>query len=82
MMQNTLTSGDFAVSFIPTHGLDAGKLKCHTCDWEIPCDEIITSRLKLKNITMAFEEEMQDHIYLHWAIKTREEIQAIEKELG
>ena len=81
MMQNTITSGDFAISFIQSNSLDAGKLKCHTCDWELPCDEVITSRLSTKILEAAFEEEAQDHIQLHWARKHREEIQAIETEL-
>lgn len=82
MIQNTLTSEDFAISFISGHSLDAGKFKCHTCDWELPCEEIITSRLSINILKAAFEEEAQNHIRLHWAKKLSEEIQAIEKELG
>lgn len=81
MIQNTLTSGEFAISFISDNNLDTGKFKCHTCDWELPCEEIITSRLSMDILKAAFEEEAQNHIRLHCAKKHMEEIQAIEKEL-
>lgn len=80
---NTIVSGKYAVSHIKLHSVDYGKLKCHSCDWELPLDEIDRSVLKTRNILDAFEAEAEDHLHLHHAkdLKDLIEAQAIEKEL-
>ena len=64
-MMNTLTLGKYSVSHVRLHSIDYGKLKCHSCDWELPLDEIDRSVLKTKNILDAFEAEAEDHLHLH-----------------
>lgn len=62
---DTIVLGKYAVSHIKLHSVDYGKLKCHSCDWELPLDEIDRSVLKTRNILDAFEAEAEDHLHYH-----------------